>query len=81
MIEHFHIASPSSVGGLPHHHFHGLVDRETAGPLARWKSLERRQVTTHDRLGGQQDERVLNEPGVVPAGLVLRALEGIGPQS
>lgn len=59
---------------------HGLFDRERAGPLARRKLLEARQMLGHDRLRWNDHKRMLNEPSHVVARFILRSLEGIGSQ-
>jgi hypothetical protein len=58
----------------------GLFDREQAGPLARRKLLEARQMLGHDRLRWNDHKRMLNEPSHAVARFILRSLEGIGSQ-
>src|SRR5215467_13978611 len=68
------------IAALLRQHFHGLLDREGAWPLPRWKLLEGRQMLGNDRLRGNKDIRVLDEPSHVIACLVFRAFERVGPQ-
>ena len=72
---------PLIVALLLHQFFHGLVDREAARLLPWWELLEGCKMLPDDRLSRDEHKRVLNEPFVIPAGLVLRSLEGIGAES
>ena len=65
---------------LLHHKIHGLVDREAAWLLPRWELLEGCEMLSDDRLRRNKHKRVLNKPFVIPASLVFRTFEGIGPQ-
>ena len=60
---------------LLHQFFHGLIDREAAGLLPRWKLLECCEMLPDDRLRRDQYKQVLNEPFVIGACFVFRALE------
>ena len=65
---------------LLHEFLHGLVDREAAWLLPRWKLLEGCEMLSNDRLRRHKHKHVLNEPFVITAGLVFGTLEGIGTQ-
>src|ERR1700730_8009922 len=75
-----HTMTPLITAFLIHQLLHGLVDREAARLLPRWKLLESLQVLRDDRLRRNQDEHVLDEPFDVVARLVLGTLEWIGAQ-
>src|SRR4051812_31259758 len=57
---------------------HELIDREGAWPLAGWKLSVGGKMLADDRLSRHEHEGVLDEPFHIVAGLVVRALEGIG---